>query len=264
MLSQHFASHVAPDGGVHQVVALVHGDGLGRAVPGAEHNSGEAASGVHGERCGGANVHCRDAVLLKHGLNHLNAVAQRRAGGLCQEDGVVLRGQAQFMVKDVAPEKLHVMPILDYPSFDGVGQRQHPPPLLGCTTDVPVRVVGANHCLLCFGAPDDGGDHATGGLLGSQPCLNTATAGVDHDRPAISVVQPQGHQVGACAAATGKLDLAIIKVPTDAVEAGLCGHFLLILVLGHGHGHVVCGDWPIFDVQTGIIEIAINHTIRSM
>ncbi len=77
-----------------------------------EDDTGGAARGVEREHGLDGNVHGWGVEGLEHDLGHLFAVGlgvERRLG----EDGVLLRGDAELVVKRVVPDLLHVVPVGD-------------------------------------------------------------------------------------------------------------------------------------------------------
>merc|ERR1719352_1435658 len=121
------ASQVEPEDGVGKSVTLVDGDGVGDAVTGVHHNAGGTAGGIQGEHSLDGDVHGGRVEGLEHDLGHLLPVGLGVEGGLSQEDGLLLGGNAELVVEGVMPDLLHVVPVGDDSMLNGVLQGEDTP-----------------------------------------------------------------------------------------------------------------------------------------
>ncbi|KAE9412064.1 hypothetical protein Angca_000822, partial [Angiostrongylus cantonensis] len=90
---------------------LVDGHSVRHTVTGVEHDTGGTAGGVQREHGLDGDVHGGRVEGLEHDLSHLLAVGLGVEGGLSEEDGVLLGGNAELVVEGVVPDLLHVVPV---------------------------------------------------------------------------------------------------------------------------------------------------------
>ena len=127
-----------------QGVPLVNGHGVRDPVPGVEDAAGGPARGVEREHSLDVDVHGGHVEGLKHDLRHALAVGLGVLGGLGEEDGVGLGGDAQLVVKGVVPDFLHVVPVGDDAVLDGVFEGEHSSLGLGFVAHVGVSLLHAH------------------------------------------------------------------------------------------------------------------------
>merc|ERR1719331_1732098 len=98
------ASQVKTDDGVGESVTLVDGDAVGDTVTGVHDDTGGTAGGVQGEHSLDGDVHGGHVEGLEHDLGHLLPVGLGVEGGLSEEDGLLLGGNAELVVEGVVPD----------------------------------------------------------------------------------------------------------------------------------------------------------------
>merc|ERR1719430_2576042 len=113
VVSEVTAGEVKPEDGVGKSVAFVDGNGVGDAVAGVKDDTGGTAGGIEGEHSLDGDVHGGGVEGLEHDLGHLLPVGLGVEGGLSEEDGVLLRGNAELIVEGVVPDLLHVVSVGD-------------------------------------------------------------------------------------------------------------------------------------------------------
>ncbi|KFP29349.1 hypothetical protein N325_05478, partial [Colius striatus] len=123
---------------VGQSITLVDGDGVGDAIPRVHNNTSGTTGGVQGQHSLDGHIHGWGVEGEGHYLRHLLSVGLGVEGGLCQQDGVLLGGHPQLVVKGVVPDLLHVIPVGDDAVLDGVLQGQDAPFALGLIPHVAV------------------------------------------------------------------------------------------------------------------------------
>eukprot|EP00053_Salpingoeca_punica_P013702 m.123980 g.123980 ORF g.123980 m.123980 type:complete len:429 (+) comp16274_c1_seq2:170-1456(+) len=187
VVSQIAASQIQTEDGVRQGVALVDGDGVRDTIARVEDNAGGAARGVQGEHGLDGDVHGRGVEGLEHDLGHLLTVGLGVEGGLGEEDGVLLRGNAELVVEGVVPDLLHVIPVGDNAVLNGVLQGQDTTLGLGLVTDVAVLLAHADHDTLVAGAADNRGEDGAGGIVTGETGLAHAGAVVDDQSSNLAV-----------------------------------------------------------------------------
>merc|ERR1711931_591609 len=144
---------------------------MGDAVAGVKDDTGGTAGGIEGEHSLDGNVHGRGVEGLEHDLGHLLPVGLGVEGSLSEEDGVLLRGNAELVVEGVVPDLLHVVPVGDDSMLNWVLQGEDTPLGLGLVTDVGVLLSHANHDTLVAGTSNDGWEDGPGGVISSKASL---------------------------------------------------------------------------------------------
>ena len=127
-----------------QSVPLVDGHGVRDTVSRVEHAARGPTGGVEREHGLDVDVHGGHVEGLEHDLRHALAVGLGVLGGLGEEHGVGLGGDAQLVVEGVVPDFLHVVPVGDDAVLDGVFQGQHSSLGLGFVADVGVSLLHAH------------------------------------------------------------------------------------------------------------------------
>merc|ERR1712096_188778 len=176
VVGQLATSQVQTDNGVGESVTLVDGDTVGDTVTGVHDDTGGTAGGVQGEHSLDGDVHGGHVEGLEHDLGHLLPVGLGVEGGLGEEDGLLLGGNAELVVEGVVPDLLHVVPVGDDSVLNGVLQGEDTPLGLGLVTDVGVLLSHTDHDTLVAGTADDGGEDGPGGVVSGEAGLAHAGA----------------------------------------------------------------------------------------
>merc|ERR1711878_203570 len=180
VVGQLAASQVQTDDGVGESVTLVDGDTVGDTVTGVHDDTGGTAGGVQGEHSLDGDVHGGHVESLEHDLGHPLPVGLGVEGGLSQEDGLPLGGNAELVVEGVVPDLLHVIPVGDDSVLNGVLQGEDTPLGLGLATDIGVLLPHTDHDSLVAGTADNGGEDSSGSVISSESSLAHAGAIVNN------------------------------------------------------------------------------------
>ncbi|GMR50477.1 hypothetical protein PMAYCL1PPCAC_20672, partial [Pristionchus mayeri] len=180
VVSQITSGQIETEDGVGQGVSLVDGDGVGNSVSGVEHDTGGTSGGVEGEHGLDGDVHGGGVEGLEHDLGHLLSVGLGVKGSLSQEDGVLLRGNAELVVEGVVPDLLHVIPVGDDTVLDGVLEGEDTSLGLGLVSDVRVLLSHTDHHTLMPGATDNRGEDGAGSVISGETGLAHSGSIVDH------------------------------------------------------------------------------------
>merc|ERR1711911_40740 len=170
------SSQVKTDNGVGKSVTLVDGDTVGDTVTGVHDDTGGTAGGVQGEHSLDGDIHGGHVEGLEHDLGHLLPVSLGVEGGLSQEDGLLLGGNAELVVEGVVPDLLHVIPVGDDSVLNGVLQGEDTPLGLGLVTDIGILLSHTDHDSLVAGTANDGGEDSSGGVVSGEASLAHAGA----------------------------------------------------------------------------------------
>merc|ERR1719234_2322712 len=191
------ASQVEPEDGMGKSVTLVDGDGVGDTVTGVHHNAGGTAGGIQGEHSLDGDVHGGRVESLEHDLGHLLPVGLGVEGSLSEEDGLLLRGNAELVEEGVMPDLLHVVPVGDDAMLNGVLQGEDTPLGLGLVSDIGVLLTHTHHHTLVTGASHDGGEDGPGGVVSCEASL--AHAGpIVNDQSGDLIVTHDGAVCAGC------------------------------------------------------------------
>merc|ERR1712129_528475 len=114
--------------------------------------------GIEGEDSLDGNIHGRHIEGLEHDLSHLLTVSLWVEGGLSQEDGLLLRGNTEFIVEGVMPDLLHIIPVGDDTVFNGVFQGEDTSLGLSFISNIGILLSHTDHDTLVTGTSNDGGE----------------------------------------------------------------------------------------------------------
>ena len=169
--------------------AFEDGDSVRDTIAGVDNETSRASSGVEGHDGLDGNVGVLDLESLKHLSDHLLPVLLGVTGSLSDEDTLDLSRVATELVEEgVVPDSLHVVPVVNDTSLDGVLQVENTSLLVSLVTNEEVLLVDALHSRLILRAANNRGEHGTGGLLTRKASLHHTGAIVDNDNLLFSVV----------------------------------------------------------------------------
>ena len=94
-------------------ISFIDGNGVRNTISGVHDDTGGTSGSIKGEYSLNGNVHGRRVEGLEHDLSHLLPVGLGVEGGLCEKDGVLLRGDTKLVVEGVMPDLLHIIPVCD-------------------------------------------------------------------------------------------------------------------------------------------------------
>merc|ERR1712227_558813 len=146
-------------------VTLIDGDGVGDTITRVHDNTSGTTRGIEGEDSLDGNIHGGHVEGLEHDLGHLLTVSLGVKGSFSQEDGLLLRGNTEFIVEGVMPDLLHVIPVGDDTVLNGVFQGEDTSFGLSLITDIGVLLTHTDHDTLMAGTADNGGEDSPGGVI---------------------------------------------------------------------------------------------------
>ena len=145
VVGQLTASQVQTEDGVGESITLIDGDGVGDTIARVHDDTCGTARGIEGEDSLDGDIHGGHVEGLKHDLSHLLPVGLGVEGSLSQEDGLLLRGNAELIVEGVVPDLLHVIPVGDDAVLNGVLQGKDTPLGLGLVSNIGVLLAHTHH-----------------------------------------------------------------------------------------------------------------------
>merc|ERR1711955_143874 len=138
VVSELTSSKIKTDNSVGKGITFIDGDTVGDTISRVHDNTSGTARGIQGEDSLGGNIHGGHVEGLEHDLGHLLTVSLGVKGSFSQEDGLLLRGNTEFIVEGVMPDLLHVIPVGDDSVFNGVFQGEDTSLGLSLITDIGV------------------------------------------------------------------------------------------------------------------------------
>jgi hypothetical protein len=171
VVSQVATSEIKTEDSVGKSITLIDGNSVRDTITRIHNDSGGTTRGVEGENGLDGNIHGGSIEGLEHDLGHLLAVGLGVEGGLSQEDGVLLRGNTQFIVKGVVPDLLHIVPVGNDTVLNGVLESQDTTLGLGLITDVAVLVTHTQHNVGVTGTTDDGREDGARSIISGETSL---------------------------------------------------------------------------------------------
>merc|ERR1711923_20321 len=170
------ASQVQTKDGMGKSITLVDGDVVGDTITRVHDHTGGTTRGIEGKDGLDGNIHGGHVEGLKHDLSHLLTVSLGVEGSLSEEDGLLLRGNMEFIVEGVMPDLLHIIPVGDDTVLNGVLEGEDTPLGLGLISNIGVLLTHTNHHTLMTGATNNEGEDSPGGVITSETSLAHAGA----------------------------------------------------------------------------------------
>jgi hypothetical protein len=117
---------VKTEGIVREGYAFVDGDSVSDAVARLQHDTGSTTRGKERQDGLMSDVEGGNLECLKHDLGHLFTVDLGVEGSLSEQHGVFFGNDVEFIIEQVMPDLLHIIPVCDDTTFDGVLEVQKP------------------------------------------------------------------------------------------------------------------------------------------
>merc|ERR1712078_380261 len=159
------ASQVQTEDGMGKSITFIDGDGVGDTITRVHDNTSGTTRGIEGEDSLDSNIHGRHVEGLKHNLSHLLTVSLGVKGSLSQEDGLLLRGNTEFIVEGVMPDLLHIIPVGDDTMLNRVLEGEDTPLGLGLVSNIGVLLTHTDHHTLMTGATNNGWEDSPRGVI---------------------------------------------------------------------------------------------------
>merc|ERR1712137_1120156 len=170
------ASQVQTENSMGKSITLIDGNSVGDTITRVHDNTSGTTRGIEGEDSLDGNIHGGHVEGLKHDLSHLLTVSLGVEGSLSQEDGLLLRGNTEFIVEGVMPDLLHIIPVGDDTMLNGVLEGEDTPLGLGLVSNIGVLLTHTDHHTLMTGTTNNGGEDSPGGVITSETSLAHAGA----------------------------------------------------------------------------------------
>merc|ERR1711870_4755 len=159
------ASQVQTEDGVGKSITLIDGNIVGDTIAGVHDHTGGTTGGIEGEDGLDGNIHGGHVEGLEHDLSHLFTVSLGVEGSLSKEDGLLLRGNTEFIVEGVVPDFLHIIPVGDDTVFNWVFQGKDTSLGLSFISNIGILLTHTNHDTLVAWASNNGWEDSPGGVI---------------------------------------------------------------------------------------------------
>merc|ERR1719420_653745 len=159
------SSKIKTNNGMGEGITFIDWDTVGDTISGVHDNTSGTTRGIEGEDSLDSNIHGRHVEGLKHNLSHLLTVSLGVKGSLSQEDGLLLRGNTEFIVEGVMPDLLHIIPVGDDTMLNRVLEGEDTPLGLGLVSNIGVLLTHTNHHTLMTGATNNGWEDTPRGVI---------------------------------------------------------------------------------------------------
>merc|ERR1712201_68631 len=170
------SSKIKTDNGVGEGITFIDGDTVGDTITRVHDNTSGTARGIEGENSLDGNIHSGHVEGLEHDLGHLLTVSLGVEGSLSQEDGLLLRGNTEFIVEGVVPDLLHVIPVGDDSVLNGVLEGKDTSLGLGLISNIGILLSHTDHHTLVARTANNGGEDSSGSVISSKSSLAHAGA----------------------------------------------------------------------------------------
>jgi len=170
------SSQVQTEDGVWESITFIDGDGVGDTITRVHDNTSGTARGIEGQDSLDGNIHGGHVEGLEHDLGHLLTVGLGVKGSLSQEDGLLLRGNTEFIVEGMMPDLLHIIPVGDDTVLNGVLEGEDTPLGLGLISNIGVLLTHTHHHTLVTGTSNNGWEDSPGGVITGETSLAHAGA----------------------------------------------------------------------------------------
>merc|ERR1719233_778402 len=174
------SSKIKTDNSVGKGITFIDGDTVGDTISRIHDNTSGTARGIEGKDSLDSNIHSGHVESLEHDLGHLLTVSFGVEGSLSEQNGLLLRGNAELIVEGVVPDLLHVIPVGDDSVLNGVLQGEDTSLGLGFISNIGILLSHTDHHTLVAGTSNNGGEDSTGSIISSKSSLAHAGAIVNN------------------------------------------------------------------------------------
>merc|ERR1711979_52086 len=150
------ASQVQTKDGMGKSVTFIDGDIVGDTITRVRDHTGGTSRGIEGKDSLDGNIHGGHVEGLKHDLSHLLTISLGIEGSLSKEDGLLFRGNTEFIVEGVMPDFLHIIPVGDDTVFNWVFQGKNTSLGLPMVSNIGILLTHTNHDTLVAWATNNG------------------------------------------------------------------------------------------------------------
>merc|ERR1712033_122636 len=175
------SSKVKTDNGVGKGITFIDGDTVGDTISRVHDNTSGTTRGVEGEDGLDGDIHSGHVEGLEHDLGHLLTVGLGVEGSLSKEDGLLLRGNTEFIVEGVVPDLLHIIPVGDDSVLNGVLKSKDTSLGLSLISNIGILLSHTDHDTLVSWSSNNGWEDSSGSVISGESSLAHAGAIVNNE-----------------------------------------------------------------------------------
>merc|ERR1712003_94097 len=165
------SSKIKTDNSMGKGITFIDGDTVGDTISRVHDNTSGTARGIEGEDSLDGNIHSGHVEGLEHDLGHLLTVSLGVEGSLSKEDGLLLRGNTEFIVEGVVPDLLHVIPVGDDSVLNGVLKSKDTSLGLSLISNIGILLTHTDHDTLVSWSSNNGGEDSSGSVISGKTSL---------------------------------------------------------------------------------------------
>merc|ERR1711902_227758 len=190
------SSKIKTDNSMGESITFIDGDTVGDTISRVHDNTSGTARGIEGEDSLDCNIHGGHVEGLEHDLGHLLTVSLGVEGSLSKEDGLLLRGNAEFVVEGVVPDLLHVIPVGDDSVLYGVLEGEDTSLGLSLISNIGILLSHTDHDTLVSWSSNNGWEDSSGSIISSKSSFAHAGAIVNNQSCNVFVTHLCGLSIG--------------------------------------------------------------------
>merc|ERR1712174_85937 len=175
------SSKIKTDNSMGEGITFIDWDSVRDTISRVHDNTSGTARGIEGEDSLDGNIHSGHVEGLEHDLGHLLTVSLGVEGSLSEEDGLLLRGNTEFIVEGVVPDLLHIIPVGDDSVLNGVLQGEDTSLGLSLISNIGILLSHTDHDTLVAGTSNNGEEDSSGSVISSKSSLAHAGAIVNNE-----------------------------------------------------------------------------------
>merc|ERR1712201_19321 len=161
-------SKVKTDNSMGEGITFIDGDTVGDTISRVHDNTSGTARGIEGEDSLDGNIHGGHVEGLEHDLGHLLTVSLGVEGSLSKKDGLLLRGNTEFIVEGVMPDLLHIVPVGDDSVLNGVLKGEDTSLGLSLISNIGILLSHTDHDTLVSWSSNDGWEDGSRSVISGE------------------------------------------------------------------------------------------------
>merc|ERR1712096_579696 len=174
------SSKVKTDNSMGKGITFIDRDSMGDTITRVHDNTSGTTRGIEGEDSLDGDIHGGHVEGLKHDLGHLLTVSLGVEGSLSKEDGLLLRGNTEFIVDGVMPDLFHIIPVGDDSMLNWVLEGEDTSLGLSLISNIGILLSHTDHHTLVARTSNNGGEDGTGSVISSKSSFAHAGAIVNN------------------------------------------------------------------------------------
>merc|ERR1712042_204426 len=164
-------SKIKTNNSMGEGITFIDWDTMRDTISRVHDNTSSATRSIKGEDSLDGNIHGGHVEGLEHDLGHLLTVSLGVKGSLSKKDGLLLRGNTEFIVEGVVPDLLHVIPVGDDSMLNGVLQGKDTSLGLSLISNIGILLSHTDHDTLVSWSSNNGWEDSSGSVISGESSL---------------------------------------------------------------------------------------------